>query len=247
VNGFTDLSQVIGRGAKLVWNDPALRTSFILYSLVMMLNPFLYQMVAPGFALRLIGEAAPELATSVGGWLTGFYSLGGLLGALLMTMEGNKIAKGKAEGRIDDEQEKQILRKSLLRWLLIGTGGLALLGTFAISLPTLGTLVALPSFLAWASGLTLPALALIPFGIAQVISTLKLQSFFQARVPRKEDMADAMGFLGSASLAITTVGIVGLKYLFKAALGMTPFVYISAALIPLALAYLYLRWKLSKV
>ncbi|HAH07184.1 MAG TPA: hypothetical protein DCM05_11800 [Elusimicrobia bacterium] len=244
---FKAFFQKIGRGAKLVWNDPALRTSFILYSLVMMLNPFLYQMVAPGFALRLIGEAAPELATSVGGWLTGFYSLGGLLGALLMTMEGNKIAKGKAEGRIDDEQEKQILRKSLLRWLLIGTGGLALLGTFAISLPTLGTLVALPSFLAWASGLTLPALALIPFGIAQVISTLKLQSFFQARVPRKEDMADAMGFLGSASLAITTVGIVGLKYLFKAALGMTPFVYISAALIPLALAYLYLRWKLSKV
>jgi hypothetical protein len=243
---FKGFLQKIGRGAKIVWQDPALRASFIAYSLVMMLNPFLYQMMAPGYALALVGAAHSELATAVSGWLTGLYSLGGLLGGLLMTMEGSKIAKGKASGQIDDAAEAQILRKSLLRWLLLGAAGLGLLATFALPLPTLGGLMALPAFLSWASNLTFPALALIPFGIAQVISTLKLQSFFQARVP-KEDMADAMGFLGSASLAITTVGIVGMKYLFKAAAGLTPFTYLSFMLVPLALSYLYLRWRLAKL
>ncbi|MBI5243906.1 MAG: MFS transporter [Elusimicrobia bacterium] len=244
---FKGFFQKIGRGAKLVWRAPALRLSFIAYSLVMMLNPFLYQMMAPGYALALVGAANSELATSVSGWLTGLYSAGGLLGGLLMTMEGNRIAKGKESGQIDDAQEAQILRKSLLRWLLLGTGGLSLLATLALPLPTLGAMAALPAFLSWASSLTLPALALIPFGIAQVISTLKLQSFFQARVPRKEDMADAMGFLGSASLAITTLGLVGMKYLFKAAAGLTPFTYLSFMLIPIGIAYLYLRWRLGKL
>jgi len=244
---FKGFLEKIGRGAKLVWKDPALRASFIAYSLVMMLNPFLYQMMAPGYALALVGAANSELATAVSGWLTGLYSLGGLLGGLLMTLEGNKIAKGRASGQIDDAKEAQIMRKSMLRWLLLGTAGLGLLATFAAPLPTLGGLLALPAFLSWSANLTLPAVALIPFGIAQVISTLKLQSFFQARVPRKEDMADAMGFLGSASLAVTTLGIVGMKYLFKAASGLAPFTYLSLMLVPLGIAYLYLRWRLAKL
>lgn len=66
-------------------------------------------------------------------------------------------------------------------------------------------------------------------------------------MPRKEDMADAMGFLGSASLAITTVGIVGMKVLFLAATGLAPFYYLSLMLIPLALSYLVLRWRLAKL
>lgn len=236
----------IGRGAKVVWSNPALRLSFLAYTLFLMLNPFLYQMLAPGYALRIIGTAAPELAPAISGWLTGLYSAGGLVGGVLMTLESRKLDKGKETGKIDEKEEQRILRKSLLRWVVLAAGSLAFLASMAVPMPVLGSLVALPSFLSWASNLTLPALALIPFGIAQVVAQFKLQSFFQARVPQK-DMADAMGFLGSASLAVTTAGIMGLKFLFKAfPLGLTPFYYFALALIPVALFALYLRWALAK-
>ena len=134
----------------------------------------------------------------------------------------------------------------MLRWMLWGTAGLAAIATLAFPLPALGALVALPAFLSWAGSLTLPALALIPFGIAQVVAYLKLRSFFQSKVPEKE-MADAMGFFGSASLAVSTVGLLALKYLFKGVAGFTPFIYIALALIPLAAYYLYLTKHLGKV
>ena len=105
----------------------------------------------------------------------------------------------------------------------------------------------LPAWLGWAGTLTLPALTLIPFGAAQVVAMLKLRSFFQASVPdAKENMPDAMGFFGSASLVVTTVGLMSLKYLFKAFTGFTPFFYIAAAMAPLAAYSLYLRWRLAK-
>ena len=243
---FKEFLHKIVRGAKIVWNDPGLRLSFIAYTLFLMLNPFLYQMLAPGYALRIIGTAAPELAPAISGWLTGLYSAGGLVGGIVMTLQSRKLDKAKESGQIDDAQEKVLLRKSMFRWMLLGAASLAFLASMAVPLPALGSLVALPSFLLWAKNLTLPALALVPFGIAQVVAQFKLQSFFQARVPKK-DMADAMGFLGSASLAVTTVGILALKYLFKAfPLGLTPFFYFSLALIPIALVALYLRWQLSK-
>ncbi|MFA5140641.1 MAG: MFS transporter [Elusimicrobiota bacterium] len=236
----------IGRGAKVVWSNPALRLSFLAYTLFLMLNPFLYQMLAPGYALRIIGAAAPELAPAISGWLTGLYSAGGLVGGVLMTLESRRLDKAKESGKIDEKEEQRLLRKSLLRWIVLAAGSLVFLASLAVPMPALGSLVALPAFLSWASNLTLPALALIPFGIAQVVAQFKLQSFFQARVPQK-DMADAMGFLGSASLAVTTAGIMGLKFLFKAfPLGLTPFYYFGLALIPVALFALYLRWALAK-
>ncbi|MCX5796230.1 MAG: MFS transporter [Elusimicrobia bacterium] len=243
---FKDFFKKIGRGAKVVWSNPALRLSFIAFTLFLMLNPFLYQMLAPGYALRLIGTAAPELAPAISGWLTGLYSAGGLVGGIIMTLQSRKLDQAKESGQIDDAGERVILRQSMLRWIVIAAGSLAFIASLAVPLPVLGSLVSLPSFLMWAKNVTLPALALIPFGIAQVVAQFKLQSYFQARVP-KQDMADAMGFLGSASLAVTTVGILALKYLFKAfPLGLTPFYYFSLALIPIALAALYLRWRLSK-
>ena len=243
---FKEFGRKVAHGAKIVWSNPSLRLSFIAYTLFLMLNPFLYQMLAPGYALRIIGTAAPELAPAISGWLTGLYSAGGLLGGIVMTMQSHKLGKAKESGQIGDAEEKAILHKSMLRWILLAAGSLAFIASMAVPLPVLGSLVALPSFLLWAKDLTLPALALIPFGISQVVAQLKLQSFFQARVP-KQDVADAMGFLGSASLAVTTLGILGLKFLFKAfPLGLTPFYYFSLALIPVALFALYLRWRLSK-
>lgn len=254
----------IFHGAKLVWNNPLLRTAFLAYTVYTMLNPFLYTMLGPAYGIALLGAENAQAATSVIGWLTGLYSLGGLLGGFGMMweqkgMKATDAAKRAAyeaeKGKQTDEQweeiskpwQTEVLRKSLLKWMLLGTFGLAGVAAMAVPLPMLGALVALPSWLAWAGTLTLPALTLIPFGAAQVVAMLKLRSFFQANVPdAKENMPDAMGFFGSASLVVTTAGLMSLKYLFQAFTGFTPFFYIAAAMAPLAAYYLYLRWRLAK-
>lgn len=225
---FKEFFRKIGHGAKMVWNNPSLKYPFLGYTAYMALNPFLYSMLAPAYALRLVGN--PEAATSVSGWLTGLYSLGGLLGGLVMMWESKKLEKSKPT----PEQEEAMLRKSMLKWMMWGTVGLVAIGTLAFPSPMfLGTL-------------TLPALALIPFGIAQVITTIKLKSFFQAKAPQAE-MADAMGFFGAASLAVSTIGLLILKYTFKHAEGFTPFWYIAGAMIPLAVLYVWLTRQMANV
>lgn len=252
-------------GAKLVWGNKVLRYSFLGYSAFLILNPFLYSMVGPAYGLTVSGMANPELGAAIGGWLTGLYSLGGMLGGLIMMAGQRKIEKQsramkaaweKKHGPISDDEwddkttpwSNEILRKSMLRWMTIGALSLAAFAAMAFSgLPTLGALVALPSWLGWMGNLTLPALTLIPFGIAEVVAYLKLFSFFQTRVPNGErNMPDAMGFMGSAFLALSTVGMFGMKYLFKLFTGYTPFVIFAAGMIPLGLFVMYLRNRLIK-
>ncbi|MBI4679419.1 MAG: hypothetical protein HY748_17730 [Elusimicrobia bacterium] len=239
---FKEFFGKMARGARVVWNDPLLRAAFLAFTAFMILNPMLYTMMAPGFGMRLLGPANENLYTSVIGMLTGLYSLGGLLGGFMMMAEQKKIGRLP----ISDADERELLRRSMLRWMKWGTVGLAAIATMAFPVPMLGALVALPSWLAWLGALTLPAVALIPFGIAQVVSTVKLKSYFQSKT-RAEDMTDAMGFFGSASLAVSTAAILALKFLFKGFAGFTPFVVIAAAMIPLAVYYLYLTRRLDKL
>lgn len=252
------------KGAKLVWGNPLLRTAFLAYTVYTMLNPFLYTMLGPAYGIALLGAENAQAATSVIGWLTGLYSLGGLLGGFGMMWEqkgmkatdaARRAAYEAENGKQTDERwdelakpwQTEVLRKSLLKWMLWGTFGLAGVAAMAIPLPMLGALVSLPAWLGWAGTLTLPALTLIPFGAAQVVAMLKLRSFFQANVPdAKENMPDAMGFFGSASLVVTTAGLMSLKYLFQSFTGFAPFFYIAVAMAPLAAYYLYLRWRLGK-
>ncbi|MFC1679477.1 hypothetical protein ACFL2T_04630, partial [Elusimicrobiota bacterium] len=252
----------ITRGAKLVWNTPVLRYSFLGYAVVMMLNPFLYGMIGPAYGLRLIA-GVPELATGVTGWVTGLYSLGGFLGGLTMMMgqkrmdARKKVLREKHEaenGVISDEAwaehikpwEEEVMRKSLMRWMLFATAGLAAFASLVVPLPMLGALVTLPSWLGWIGNMTLPALVFIAFGLAQVTTFLKLFNFFQSRVPSEDDIPDATGFFGSAALLVSTAGLLGLKFLFQNFTGFAPFAYIAWAMIPLALVYLYLRWQLNR-
>lgn len=245
---FKELGRKIVHGARVVWRDPLLRTTFFAYTAFMLLNPFLYTMLAPNFGVALIGEADESILTSVIGMLTGLYSLGGLLGGFMMMFEQRKIKRLLAgtpdRPAITAAEENELMRRSMLRWMKWGTFGLAAIATMALPLPMLGALVTLPAWLSWAGALTLPALALIPFGVAQVISMVKLKSYFQSKAPEKE-MVDAMGFFGSASLAASTVGILALKYLFKGFEGFTPFYIIAGAMIPLAVIYVYLTRRLA--
>jgi hypothetical protein len=240
-NAFGQFFHRIAEGAKLVWHNPLLRTSFIAYTVYTMLNPFLYSMIAPAYGIRLVG--ADNMA-AVYGLLTGLYSLGGLLGGFVMIREQKKLTAAKQKGMTDGE-ETEALRQSMLKWMKWGAVGLAAILTLAFPIAPLSAFVALPGFLSWAGALTLPALALIPFGVAQVIATVKLRSYFQAKVPEGR-MPEAMGFFGSASLAVSTVGLLALKYLFKGVAGFTPFWIIAALMIPLAIYYLYLTRSLNK-
>lgn len=236
---FKQFFQRVGHGAKLVWRNPVLRTAFLAYTAIMILNPFLYSMIGPGYGLLVAGKESAELATSIGGWLTGLYSLGGLFGGLLMMREQAKLKK------LPEAEQNERLRKSMLKWIKWTTFSLAALFTLAFPLPMLGALI--PALPGWAGTLTLPALALIPYGIAQVISMVKLKSFFQSQVPDAEkDMPSAMGFFGSASLAVSTLGLLGLKYLFKGFDGYTPFLVIAGMMVPLALYYWHANRQLDK-
>jgi hypothetical protein len=234
----------IARGAKLVWATPLLKYGFLAYTAFMLLNPFLYSMIGPAFGRMVAG---PEGMGAVFGLVAGLYSAGGLLGGLLMMREQRAINKRKEAGTLTPEQEEAALRGSMRKWMYWTIPTLLAFGTMALGLPTLGAAFALPGWLAWAAPLTLPAVALIPFGVAQVISMVKLRSFFQSKVPNASDMADAMGFLGSASLAASTLGILGLKFLFQNLDGTLPFLIIGAAMIPVGAYYWYITRKLDRV
>lgn len=401
--------QNIARGARIVWKNPVLRYSFLAFTAFMITNPLLYGMLAPGYGNLLAGAGNEALMTAIAGWLTGFYSLGGLLVGFLMIREQKIIKKGKPEGatleaapqenvpfaktasrlgrsakgglwvlaaslpvlvktfgipavilvsgflgyivaiayspwaalfilvglstagtkailaaagwldrrltprakayfverfkqeapatpsqkrtfkerlaglkasvkafrrdavdvlwkitpkswfkarrqaylekraaedalnpvkfvEYTKEEQAEMLRRSMLRWMKWGTLGLAAIATLAVPLPLIG------------SSLSIPALLLIPFGIAQVAAQIKLTSFFQANVPKVEaDKVAVLGFFRAASLAASTIGLLSLKYLFNATTGYAPFVVVALALIPLAAYYLYLTNKLRKV
>ncbi len=235
---FKEFWRRIKRGYQVVRADPALWNTFLAYVAYGILNPFLYNVMAPAYGVRLLGGDDPRV-TSVIGDLTGLYSLGGLLGGIVMLLEGRRL-KNLPEPEV---QEK--MRKSMLRWMLFGTIGLAAIATMAIPIGPL-----------WGA-LTLPALALIPYGIAQVISNIKQENYFTSRAPAA-DVNDAIGFLGSATMAINTIGIIGMKFLFTGKLlfgfqpfafaglaGLTPFFWIAVAMGPLALLYLYLTRRVS--
>ncbi|MBI5623251.1 MAG: MFS transporter [Elusimicrobia bacterium] len=249
---FKEFFAKMARGAKVVWADPLLKTIFLAFTAFMILNPMLYTLMAPSFGMRLLGPAGEALYTSVIGMLTGLYSLGGLFGGFMMMAEQRRIgrlkepAPGSGLSAISAAEERELLRKSMIRWMRWGTVGLAAIATMAFPVPMLGALVSLPAWLSWAGAMTLPAVALIPFGVAQVVSTVKLKSYFQSKAP-EASMADAMGFFGSASLAASTLAILGLKFLFKGLAGFTPFVVIALAMLPLAAYYVYVTRKLDRL
>lgn len=232
----------IAHGAKIVWATPLLRYSFLAYTAYMLLNPLLYGMIGPAYGRFIAG---PEAMGGVFGLVAGLYSAGGLLGGLLMIREQARLKRAKDSGAMNDAQESESLRKSMLKWMLWTIPTLAAFGTMAFHLPMFGAWLALPGWLSFLGPLTVPALALVPFGVAQVISMVKIRSFFQSKVPNPQDMADAMGFLGSASLAASTVAILALKFLFQNAAGNMAFLIIAGSMVPIGLAYWYITRKLD--
>lgn len=238
----------VARGAKLVWGNPLLRYAFLGYSVYMMLNPFLYSILAPAYGLLIGGKAGMG---GIFGTVAGLYSLGGLLGGLYMAREQSKADKAQREGSMTPEQVNESLRKSMIRMMMWTIPTLAAFATVFLPNPAFLASLAIPypfisGYFIAPGTVTLFALALIPFGFAQVISTVKLRSYFQAKVGDPSDMADAMGFFGSASLIISTIGLQSLSWLFQHTSGLTPFMVFGGVLVPLAVAYFLLTRRLDR-
>jgi len=242
--------RTLRHGARIVFRNPSLRPTYWAYVLFMMLTPLVYQTLAPGYGLAVLGSANPEQATGIAGLISGLYGLGGLLAGAWMMLRGKRLARQKAAlAKASPDRafqfEEAALHKSLSHWMLLGALGLAALGLMAIPLPHLGALVTLPGWLSWLSFLTLPALAIAPFALFQNVLLLKLRSRYQGLVGSDDDMPAAMSFLGVSAMAASGLLLLGAKLLFDAVSGFAPFVYMALALIPLAIAILALRSRLA--
>ena len=223
-------------GARRVFADPALRGSYAAYLAFNLFNPLIYAMIAPLYALRLAPDA--QAATSVFGWLAGLYSAGWLLAGASMALEQRRLAARPGA-------EPARLRRSMLRAMGWASAAVLLLASFAFSPQTLGQMYQVPASLSWLKDLTLPALLLVPFGMAQVLAAAKTRSFFQSKLPA-DAMTGGMAFLGASSLAVVTASILILKWIFGAFSGMLPFILLAAALPLVAAGYAFLTRRLAR-
>jgi hypothetical protein len=209
--------KTLGKGAVLIARTPALLYSLLAYSLVYTPMQIVYWFLAPAYALHVAHTATA--AAAYAGTITGLYSFGSIIGALILMRQQRK-ARDAAK-----------MRRSMLRWTAATAAGMALFG--ALALPAL----------TW-STLTFPALALLAFGIPETIARLKLESYFQSKAP-KGAVADATAVLeGSASIVIA----LGLWWFGHALAGahITSFGWLMAATAPLALPLLLLTWALAR-
>ena len=234
-------------GKDVVLRNPVLKYSALGAAMFDILNVFLYRLLAPGYGKIVAGAAG---MSPIQGMIVGLFSFGGLLTAvmLLALQRGSKqAARAAAPAQSEDAQ-----RRSVLRWTLLGAPAVLLLGTMALSTPTLGSLVALPPFLKWAGALTLPAVAMIPFGFLQVAASIKLNSFFTDNLPdpekdpaNKELVQKAVAFQGSAMTLLSVIGMLAMKPLFGHLGTFNPFPYLAIATIPLALGLFFVQRKLA--
>ncbi|MDE2141804.1 MAG: hypothetical protein KGJ84_05270 [Elusimicrobia bacterium] len=205
------------RGAAVIARTPALLLSLLTYSLVYAPTLLIYWMVAPAFALRLAPDAAH--ATAYAGMITGLYSLGGIVAGAFLMRRG---------GRARSAEE---MRGSMLRWTFACAAAMTLFG--ALALPGL----------AWGT-LTAPAIAMLLFGFPQVVARLKLESFFQSRVP-KDAVADSTAVMEGTSTGVIALGLWWFGKMLAGA-HATSLLWIAAAAAPLALPLLFLTWALAR-
>lgn len=232
------------KGFQLVWNTPALRYSFLGAATFDVMNVFLYKFFAPGYGKLIAGAAG---MSPIAGMVVGLFSLGGLITAVVFLAMQRKLKALASDGEAAEAQ-----KRSVLRWTMLGVPAMLLLSTFALSLPTLGAVVALPAFLSWAGALTVPSAAMIVFGFFQVAASIKLNAFFIDSLPdpkadpaNKDKVQQAIAFEGSAVTAISILGMLAMKPMFSDLAAFNPFTWIAVATIPLAVAVFFIQRKLA--
>lgn len=238
-NAFKQIFNNMEEGKDFVFKNPVLKYSLAGAVIFDIMNVLIYRLITPGYGKLVAGSAG---MAAVQGNLVGMFSFGGLiLAAVFLILE--KRDKKKNEGKTPDELIASE-RSSMLRWTMLGIPALALLGVMAFNL-TLPFAPLMFLDINWVPSTVLAA-ALIPFGFMQVAASIKLNSFFQERLPSDSGKVQkALAFSGSAMTALSIVLMLALKPLFSDIAAFSPFPYLAAALIPVGVALFFIQRKLA--
>ena len=228
-------------GKNFVMSIPYLKYSLMGAVAFDLFNILIYRLISPGYG-KMTGGAAG--LSAVQGNIVGMFSLGGLLlSVVFITMES--IAKKKAaKSPMTSEAAAAAERSSMLRWFMVGIPALGLLATMALH-------VALPFAPLMLLGTnwmpsSLLAAALIPFGFFQVAASIKLNSYFQEKLPQDVGKVQkALAFSGSVMTALSILTMLAMRPLFSAVAVFNPFPWVAMALLPIAVSMFFLRRKLS--
>jgi len=238
-NAFKQIFANMEEGKDFVFKNPVLKYSLAGAVIFDLMNVLIYRLITPGYGKLVAGSAG---MAAVQGNLVGMFSLGGLiLAAVFLILE--KRDKKKNEGKTPDEL-LATERSSMLRWTMLGIPALALLGVMAFNL-VLPFAPVMFMDINWVPSTVLAA-ALIPFGFMQVAASIKLNSFFQERLPSDSGKVQkALAFSGSAMTALSIVLMLALKPLFGDIAAFNPFPYLAMALVPLGAALFFIQRKLA--
>jgi len=228
-------------GKNYVMSIPYLKYSLMAAVAFDLFNILIYRLIAPGYG-KMTGGAAG--LSAVQGNIVGMFSLGGLLlSVVFITMES--MAKKKAaKNPLTPEAAAAAERSSMLRWFMVGIPALALLATMALH-------VALPFAPLMLLGTnwmpsSLLAAALVPFGFFQVAASIKMNSYFQEKLPQDAGKVQkALAFSGSVMTALSILTILAMRPLFTAVEVFNPFPWLAMALLPIGAGLFFLRRKLA--
>lgn len=236
---FKQIFANMEEGKDFVFKNAVLKYSLAGAVIFDLMNVLLYRLITPGYGKLVAGSSG---MAAVQGNLVGMFSLGGLLlAATFLILE--RAAKKKNAGRTEAELAA-VERSSMLRWTLLGIPALGLLSVMAFNL-VLPFAPVMFMDINWVPG-TMLAAALIPFGFMQVAASIKLNSYFQERLPSDSaKVQKALAFSGSAMTALSIVLMLALKPLFGDLETFNPFPYLAMALVPLGAAVFYIWRKLA--
>ena len=241
-NAATKIFRNMEEGKNYVLGIPYLKYSLAAgVAFDMFNNIIIYRLISPGYGKMTGGVAG---LSAVQGNMVGMFSLGGLLlSVVFITME-NIAKKRAAKNPLTPEAAAAAERSSMLRWSMAAIPAIALLATMAfhIALP-LAPLVFMGTN--WMPASILAA-ALIPFGFFQVAASIKVNSYFQEKLPQDAGKVQkALAFAGSVMTAMSIVTMLAMRPLFSAVDVFNPFPWLTAALIPIAVGIFFLWRKLA--
>jgi hypothetical protein len=228
-------------GKNYVMSVPYLKYSLAAASAFDIFNVLIYRLIAPGYGKMTGGSAG---ISAVQGSIVGMYSLGGLLLSVVFITTAFIVKKRAAKNPLTGAAAASAERASMLRWAMAGIPALALLAVMAvhIALP-LAPLVFLGTN--WMPG-SLLAAALIPFGFLEVAASIKLNSYFQERLPLDAGKVQkALAFSGSVITALSILMILAVRPLFSAVNVFNPFPWLAMALVPAGVGMFFLQRKLA--
>ncbi|MBI3566496.1 MAG: hypothetical protein HY079_14980 [Elusimicrobia bacterium] len=229
-------------GKNYVMSVPYLKYSLTAAAVFDLFNVIIYRLIAPGYG-KMTGGAAG--LSAVQGNLVGMFSLGGLLlSVVFLALESRAKAKAKNAPQTP-EAAAAAERSSMLRWMFAGVPALALLGlmAFHMALPLAPLIIGGTNYMP----ASVFAAALIPFGFFQVAASIKLNSYFQEKLPQDPDKVQkALAFSGSVMTALSIVTMLAMRPLFSAVDLFNPFPWVAGALIPIAAALIWMHRLLAK-